>query len=727
RALRDALAGGTLSVADYYRQLLWAVYRLIFVFVAEDRDLLVSPDASEVARRRYAEHYSLGRLRHIAETSRGSAHGDLWQGLSVVLGALANPEGEPALGLPALGSALFSPEATPDLDRAGLANRDLLAVIRALAFTSSQGALRQVDYANLGAEELGSVYEALLEQHPEVNVVARRFALATAAGNERKTTGSYYTPTPLIVELLNSALDPVLGEAAAAPDPEAAILGLAVLDPACGSGHFLIAAAHRIARRLAGVRTGEEAPAPEPIRTALRDVIGHCLYGVDVNPMAVELCKVACWMESLEPGKPLSFLDHRIVCGNSLLGATPALVEAGIPDEAFKVLVGDDKAVVASLKKRNRVERAGQSVLTLDEPARSGASPFASAFAALDALPQEEWSQVAEKARRFGELAGSPEAAQAALVANAWCAAFVIPKVLGAPVLTQLAWSQLRADPAGASPELVRTIAEAKDRYGFLHPHVAFPTVHERGGFDIVLGNPPWERVKLSEKEFFATRHPEIAEAAGAKRRKMIAALATDDPPLNASYLAALRHADGTSHLLRASGRYPLCGRGDVNTYAVFAEAMRDALGPRGRAGVIVPTGIATDDTTRHFFAEVVERSSLVSLFDFENAQPIFPGVHRSYKFCLLTLTGAERPARGGAEFVFFAHQVGDLGDPQRRFSLSAADLALLNPNTRTAPVFRTARDAELTKAIYRRVPVLVAEGPPERNPWAIRFCRLFD
>lgn len=723
-ALRDALEDGRLGALDYYRQLLRAVYRLIFVFVAEDRDLLLSPDANEIARRRYAEYYSLGRLRRIAETTRGTGHGDLWQGLSVVLRALGNPDGEAALGLPALGSALFSPDATPELDRASLANRDLLGAIRSLASTGSEkeGVSRQVDYRNLDAEELGSVYEALLEQHPEVNLAARRFALATAAGNERKTTGSYYTPTSLILALLDSALGPVLDEAAAAADPEAAILGLAVLDPACGSGHFLIAAAHRIARRLAGVRTGEETPAPEPTRTALRDVIGHCLYGVDVNPMAVELCKVACWMESLEPGKPLGFLDHRIVCGNSLLGTTPALLAAGIPDEAFKVLVGDDKAVVASLKKRNRVERAGQSVLSLDQRTSSATSPFVSAFAALDALPEDDWSQVTEKQRRFGELAASPETAHATLVADAWCAAFVMPKRVDTPVLTQLVFSRLRAGPSGLSPGLAEVIGEAKDRYGFLHPHLAFPTVDQRGGFDVVLGNPPWEQTQLEEKQFFAARAPEIANAAGARRKRLIAELATEDPPLFAEYLAALREADGVSHLARSSGRYPLTGRRRINTYALFAEAMRDAVGPTGRAGVIVPTGIATDDTTRHFFADLVEQSSLVSLFDFENRQGLFPAVDSRMKFCLLTLTGHERPARSGADFVFFAHQVGDLADPERRFTLSAADLELLNPNTRTAPVFRSARDAELTKAIYRRVPVLIAEGPPERNPWGISF-----
>jgi type I restriction-modification system DNA methylase subunit len=187
---------------------------------------------------------------------------------------------------------------------------------------------------------LGSVYEALLELHPEVNTEAATFALKTASGHERKTTGSYYTPSSLIQCLLDSALEPVLDEAVRRPNAEVAILDLKVCDPACGSGHFLIAAAHRIAKRLAAVRTGDEEPSPEATRSALRDVIGRCVYGVDVNEMAVELCKVSLWMEALEPGRPLSFLDHRIVVGNSLLGTTPALMAEGIPDEAFSPIQG---------------------------------------------------------------------------------------------------------------------------------------------------------------------------------------------------------------------------------------------------------------------------------------------------------------------------------------------------------------------------------------------------
>jgi N-6 DNA Methylase len=219
--------------------------------------------------------------------------------------------------------------------------------------------LRPVDYKHLGAEELGSVYESLLELHPELYVDTPTFALDTASGNQRQTTGSYHTPTSLVQCLLDSALDPVLDEAARQSNAEEAILALKVCDPACGSGHFLIAAAHRIAKRLAAIRTGDDEPSPEATRSALRAIISHCIYGVDVNPMAVELCKVSLWLEAIEPGKPLAFLEHHIQCGNSLLGTTPALLARGIPDAAFEPIAGDEKSVVSTLRRRNKTEWQG--------------------------------------------------------------------------------------------------------------------------------------------------------------------------------------------------------------------------------------------------------------------------------------------------------------------------------------------------------------------------------
>jgi len=253
------------------------------------------------------------------------------------------------------------------------------------------------------------------------------------------------------------------------------------------------------------------------------------------------------------------------------------------------------------------------------------------------------------------------------------------------------------------------------------------PTTHSpTDGFDVVLGNPPWEHTELKEKEWFAHRRPDIAAAGtGARRKRMIEALAVEDPSGYTAFQEEKRRHDGVGHLASGSGRYPLCGRGRINTYAVFAELDRSLIRPAGRCGVIVPSGIATDDTTKYFFQDVMESHVLASLFDFENAAPLFPGVHRSYKFCLLTLTGAGDPATGGADFAFFLHRVADLQDPERRFVLTADAIALLNPNTRTCPIFRTRRDADLTQAIYRRVPVLLREareGRPEENPWGVTF-----
>jgi hypothetical protein len=358
--LRQDLRDGRLSTQDYYRQLLRMVYQLIFLFVAEDRDLLFPPGSDKLAQERYRDYYSTQRLRHLAERSRGQRHSDLYHIHRLVTKWLGSEQGCPELALPALGGFIFSENATPDLDDAELPNQQFLDAIRALAFTVDNRTPRPVDYKNLGPEELGSVYESLLELHPAIHTEAATFDLNVAAGSERKTTGSYYTPTSLIQELLDSALDPVIQSALKEENPERALLELTVCDPASGSGHFLIAAAHRLARALASVRVGEDEPSPEATRAALRDVIGRCLYGVDVNPMAVELCKFSLWMEALDPGKPLTFLDAHIKCGNSLVGVGPGLDISEIPDNAFQPAFGDHRSTATALRRRNKREREGQ-------------------------------------------------------------------------------------------------------------------------------------------------------------------------------------------------------------------------------------------------------------------------------------------------------------------------------------------------------------------------------
>ena len=961
-ALRGQLQTGTLSTADYYRQLLRLVYRLIFLFVAEDRNLLLTPETNPVARDRYYAHYSLTRLRDLAARRRSGPHPDLYRGLRMVFVELR--EGFLPLGLPALGGFLFSGRATPELDVADIANEALLEAIRDLAFTIEGRVLRPVDYRNLGAEELGSVYESLLELHPQLNAAAATFSLQSAAGSERKTTGSYYTPTSLINSLLDSALEPVVAARLAAareqmkrgignreqgtgkrrgedgqinpivprpgglagehgsgggslpaderissrgtirhdlPNPpsgiidsgqhrrglrsgeperlhalseniagfpegvgdsfdagstsrpddssrrpfasgsdgnsgqdvvgadsgpgeegrvgsgverssphspfptphsllEEAILSIKVVDPAAGSGHFLIAAANRLATHLARIRTGDSEPSPADRRDALRDVAGRCLYGVDLNEMAVELCKVSLWLETLDPGKPLSFLDHHIRHGNSLIGATPALLRGGIPDEAFAPLTSDDKAYVSEWKKRNKKEREGQAMLPLDAAPWLRLGDFATAVAALEDAPDDTPAAVRAKEAAWERLVNSGDYENNRLLADAWCAAFVFPKHYNVDFpISENDFRDIERNPHSVPRWMKEDIVRLRERYRFFHWHLAFPEVFRpvegskgigsggignrgeaiasgrhspfpdphsptpsasptgwTGGFDVVLGNPPWERIKLQEKEWFATRDEAIATAPNAAARgRLIAALQKENPTLYESFLDDRRAAEGESHIIRNSGRYPLCGRGDVNTYTIFAELARHLAAPRGRAGIIVPSGIATDDTTKFYFQDIVETGSLASLYDFENREAIFPGVHRSYKFSLLTLRGMGNREwgmgnrEGGsapapyslspdpnsplpdpsppAEFVFFALRVADLNDPERRFTLTAEEIALLNPNTRTCPIFRSKRDAELTKAIYRRVPVLIREGDPDGNPWGISFLRMFD
>jgi hypothetical protein len=727
--LHAALRNGTLNGPDYYRKLLRLVYRLLFLFVAEDRDALLDPKGAPLSRERYLAHYSTRRLRDLAIKRRGGRQHDRYEQLKLVMAAL-DTDGCAPLALPALGSYLWSRDATGLLADCKLANDDLLAAIRSLS-TIDEGVRRAVDFRNLGSEELGSVYESLLELHPTLDRTTATFTLNEVAGSERKTTGSYYTPTSLISSLLDSALDPVLDEAARADDPEAAILSLAIVDPACGSGHFLIAAANRIAKRLAAVRSYDPEPSPVDVRAALRDVVGSCIHGVDLNPMAVELCKVSLWMEALEPGRPLSFLDHRIVLGNALLGTTRELMAAGIPADAFKPILGDEKKVVSELRKRNARELSGQLALDVASvTADADARTIAAAAVKIAAVDDSSLVGVREQQSRFEQLLGSTELRRARLAADIWCAAFVADKRLGADAITQD--TLVRALGAGGSSlsygEL-EVVERSRTQYAFLHWHVAFPAVSERGGFDCVLGNPPWERVKLQEKEFFAARSPEIAIAPNkAARERLIKALADDEDggghELLAAFESAKREAEGASHLIRSSGRYPLCGRGDVNTYAVFAELMRSLVGATGRAGVIVPTGIATDDTTKLYFQDVIERQALVSLFAFYDRKQIFTGAD-VHAFCLLTTAGAERRT-SQPEFIFMARRVEDLDDSERRFTLSAQDIALLNPNTRTCPIFRSRRDAELTKAIYRRVPVLLRDGDRDGNAWGVKFSTMF-
>ncbi|MCX7844511.1 MAG: N-6 DNA methylase, partial [Candidatus Bipolaricaulota bacterium] len=541
--LRRKVRQGQLPPAQFYQQLLRLVYRFLFLFTAEERGIL---GGNEVYRR----SYSLSRLRRLADDPRAySDHHDLWLSLRVLWHVLRDPgakqDGKPLaalLGLPVLDGDLFSYEGLADLEESLLTNRALLQAIRHLSYfhDPEARALRRVNYAFLDVEELGSVYESLLDFRPLILDDPPRFELGE--GTERKSTGSYYTPHELVQELIGSALEPVLAErlraAKTREEKERAILSLRVIDPATGSGHFLLAAARRLGKELARVRTGEEEPAPEALRAAIRDVITHCLYGVDKNPLAVELCKVALWIEGHTLGKPLTFLDHRIRCGDSLVGVFDLSVLAqGIPAGAYDPVADDDKNFASRLKReiRRQEEERASGLLPLFRPAEL-LQRLAQRLEALAALPEDTPEEVQRKSALYRELERDPELGRLRLACDLWTAAFfarlqekevqVIPKPLDV-------YRALAQGEAALAPPLVGAVRAQAERLRFFHWPLEFPEVFARGGFDVVLCNPPWEMVQLDPEEFFAHSAPEIARAANmAERMRMIEALRSSNPTL---------------------------------------------------------------------------------------------------------------------------------------------------------------------------------------------------
>lgn len=734
--LRDQLATGALPMQALFEELLRTVYRLIFLAVAEDRDLLHPRRTPREARQLYAAGYSFTfwRERSRRRVARDKHH-DAWEAMKVTLAALEH--GEEMLGLPALGG-LFAQSSTRHLNAAKLPNRAFLAALFCLGFIRKDGVTHRINWRDLKTEELGSVYEGLLEIRPSLTT-SGQFQLGTGAkGNDRKTSGSYYTPDSLVECLLDSALNPVLERAEAngtTPDEKvAAILDLKVIDPACGSGHFLLGAARRMADRVARLRN--EDAGKEDTQAALRDVVSRSIHGVDRNPMAVELAKVALWIESVSPGQPLGFLDANIRCGDALLGVFDlAVLEDGIPDEAYKPLSGDSKDAAKFYLKLNRDAKKGQG--SFDFAGGGGvmpAQPIAAGLGRIKAMPEDTVGQVEKKRQAFAAWKTDPARYNTEVACDLYMAAFLMPKT-EVPLNYQRAMvpttGDVRQKLAGGNVygPLEDAAVDTAEAARVLHWPLEFPDVlANRGGFDVVVGNPPWERIKLQEEEFFAVSAPEISDAKhAAVRKKMIAALWDANPDLAAAWANAVHRAAAESAYIRLSGRFPLGGVGDVNTYAVFADHFRQLVNVNGRAGMIIPNGLVTGFTYRSFLRHLLRTKTLASFFGFENEDKLFKGVHNETKFGLLTITGG-RESVDEPWFTAHLRQPSEIEDKDRRYALSIDEIEAINPNTLNLPAFRWARDAKVTAAIHKSSQVLVRQSENgDSNPWGVTFQRMFD
>jgi len=727
------LKSGEVNLTEWFNELLRLVYRLIFLMVAEDRNLLHPEKARPEARKLYAEGYSLAALRiQCFRAATWDKHHDRYEGMKVVFRALVH--GQEALALPALGG-LFSEGKLPHLENARLRNRAFMEALYRLSWLSDKTAMLPVNWRAMETEELGSVYESLLELQPQLGDDGKTlvFASETAEqkGNQRKTTGSYYTPDSLVQALLDTALDPVLDKTETeATDPAKALLKLSVIDPACGSGHFLLAAARRIATRLARIRA-EGTPSLADFRHALRDVARSCIYGVDRNPMAVELTKVALWIETVDPGLPLGFFDAQIRCGDALLGIFDLKVlQEGIPDAAYKPLTGDDKDTARYYLQANRAAKSGQGGFDFGtgQVAMPAMKPLALDFAGFRDLPEDTVEQIDAKAKRFKELRKGQTYIRAKAAADLYVAAFLLPKTGGAPSgassrtvpTTEELWMALEQ---GKIRQTMMDAPKAARRARVFHWPLEFPDVMQRGGFDVVLGNPPWDTMSPDYKEFFSRYDPNVRQLSPAEQRAAYEKLLAN-PTIAARWEQYCTDLYTAVHFIKSSGRYRLfsegnLGKGDFNVYRMFVETALAATREGRVAAQFVPEGLYNGANATAIRKELFAQFHLERLAGLENTKGIwFPSIDTRMKFCLyVAWKGGQTEHLSAAFRVNTTERLQDFMSG-RTLTIPIPIVAEFSPDALAVMEFAGQSEIDVCTKMYGRYPKFGTEigGVPYRH-----------
>ncbi|MGK2901241.1 MAG: Eco57I restriction-modification methylase domain-containing protein [Burkholderiaceae bacterium] len=824
QAQRQKVGYGQFTRQQYTREYLDEVreaalvflYRLLFLFYAEDRHLLPVRDP------RYRE-YSVRRLREQvrdkvdAGLKWSSTMPKLWLALQGVFTLV--DRGDDDIGMPAYNGGLFERARAPLLERSNVPDAVMAPIIDALSRRTEALPHAWINYRDLAVAHLGGIYERLLEytlvhevqaaddyrDKPEIDRIA-----AQPASFARKVSGSYYTHDDLVRLILResvgllarerlgafeaqiaryrkkTSLNPGDWELLDRLDPASAILELKVCDPAMGSGHFLVALVDDLADRvLEAVNTAEQLVAGQPwaahlaergqpwlspvvarvahIRATIRGtahrhgwavtdaqlddrhivrrmILKKTIFGVDKNPMAVELAKTALWLHTFTVGAPLSFLDHHLKCGDSLHGERLDTVQRGMQHLGVLFQMGELNRLDIAAKSLAQV--ADFTDVDIAEAQRSkllaaeAQAQVAPLHALLDFWRALRWllpGWPVDSAARLGRL--GDERVRPALVellapARNLVAVLVAGRIDG------------EGEAVAVANALLAQVRALAARERFFHWWTEFPTVFQAGGgggFDAVIGNPPWDRIKLQEVEWFAEREPAIAmQARASDRKKMIAELQKKATPLALQYAEASERAETAARVLARAGDYPLLGGGDVNLYSLFVERAQALADPAGLVALLTPSGIAADKGAAEFFRSISTTGRLGALFDFENrfgsGGSFFPDVDGRFKFSTLVFGGAQRQFRE-SRCAFYLHRIDEIDDADRILKLSAEDFALVNPNTGAAPIFRSRRDADITMRLYRANPVLVARGEinpatnqrVERKVWPVKYMRMFD
>lgn len=791
------------------------LYRLLFLFYAEDRRLLPIMDP------RYAP-YSLSALRdeiaHALDSGKVLANriANYWYKLDNLFSAIA--EGDDSLGMPPYNGGLFERGRSFILARVKVPDAALAPVIDALSRRTDLLKAR-INYRDLSVTHLGGVYERLLEYKLQQEGEFPQWSpklFVTKASFARKGSGSYYTHDALVRLILDEAvgrltaqrqdefdrllakyrkkaeLKPYEWDALDAADPASRFLDLKICDPAMGSGHFLVALVDWLAERTleaaqsAASHVGECAfaahleekgrPWVSPIVNRIADIrrriaqaaeahgwtldlrqlddrhlirrmiLKRVVFGVDKNPMAVELAKVGLWLHTFTIGAPLSFLDHHLQCGDSLHGERLASVRNYLATLGALFQEGEINRLQIAAKSLEAVaDLTDISIAEAYESKRladEATTLVAPIHGLLDFWRGLRWRVPGWPQTRFARLKDDEKGQYLKLALGELLSdRYNLVSVIAAGKIDG------ESAPISAANRLLAEVLTLARRERFFHWPTAFPTVfsklpspsgREAGGegFDAIIGNPPWDRIKMQEVEWFAERRPEIAlQSRAADRKALIEKEEKRKTPLWRDYLVARDAAESGARAIRESGEYPLLAGGDTNLYSLFVERATALVSPQGIVGLLTPSGIAADKGASDFFRTLTEADAqgaarLAALFDFENRNnpggSFFPDVDSRFKFCALIFGGQSRRF-AQSRCAFYLHDTAELADPRRSLALSAGDFHLLNPNTGAAPIFRRQRDADLTMQIYRRHPVLVdRSGPTEKHVWPLRYVTMF-
>ena len=771
KAFTEDILKGNVEIKGFYQELLRITYRIIFILYAEAKDLL--PGVATI----YYNDLGLTFLRKKAQQLiRDDQNTDLWYRLLLLFKYLNN--GELSLGINAFSGELFNPEKVPSiLDEKyslSLPNSILLKIIYELTIIDLGIGLQLMNYSEIGEEEIGSIYEALLDFQPRYkkeDSPTYHFILEEI-DTERKGSGTYYTPKGLIDILLKTALKPVIEykikELKSKEEKLNALLDLKICDPACGGGSFLLASIDYLGKIYAQIESGEEIPDENILRESRREVLQHCIYGVDLNPMAIELTKISLWLKAAVKDKPLTFLDSHLKVGDSLIGFTKKIKIKKIPDNAFNAVKGnketaipdDIKENVVSARKRLkdfRVEAEGMvdSVRSVQKTLFPYQDSDDYAKVAFEVFQMEEnnLDSIKDKQKCYLKLRQTKSWKNLNLQCNLWTSAFFWR--MGQDFIKNTPNDTLifnaKRDSIDQNNPTVGTVNNLKEEYKFFNWFLEFPEVFQKddAGFDCILMNPPWEVLTLKEMEYFLGKSREIVAAKKqSERRKLIKDLIKKDSKLHDGYKNEYFSTKKKSFYFSNCGYFPNSSEGSKNLYALFIERSRNIINSKGKIGCVVQNSLLTGSNLSILFRDLIENNSIDSIFGFRNERMIFDiaGDH-TLEFCLLTLSSKNSTSHN----IPMAFNIWDVIKIQKSLenyengikedefkrdireggsiiNFDPEDFKLFNPNKKNSPIFKRKIDYKLVKKAYLKTSILIKKDGNEvvNNPWKIKFKIIF-